>query len=122
MSRLLLPALLLCVSPLLFSSSPDIRALTGPSPIAYDDVRMVPVRGLVRTRSGNGIRGAYVKAIDASGSWKATLTNELGHFRFDNLESGATYTFTASHQRYRIRRKRLSIRANLGNIELVATR
>ncbi len=60
----------------------------------------VSVSGFVRTSSGRSIAKARVTIVGPGGVTRSLLTNAFGYYRFDSVDSGATYTIGASAKGY----------------------
>lgn len=55
---------------------------------------MVSVSGRVVTAYGQGIRNAEVQFIGQDGIVRTARTSAFGHYRFEDVESGSSYTLT----------------------------
>ncbi len=60
----------------------------------------VSVSGRVLTADGRGIRNARVTLDDLEGNSRTVLTGPFGHYRFDQVAVGASYTVTVSAKRF----------------------
>lgn len=56
--------------------------------------------GRVLTSEGTGIPRAYVTITDAAGNSRTAMTNSFGYYKFDEVESGATYTLEVNSKKY----------------------
>jgi hypothetical protein len=61
---------------------------------------MVSVSGRVTTADGRGIRNAAVSLVGPDGSERTVKTSAFGYFKFDDVESGSSYTLTVSSKQY----------------------
>jgi hypothetical protein len=96
------------------SGSPITVQIQAPSTPA------VSVSGRIMTPAGYGIRGALVTITDSNAVTRAAITGSFGHYRFDNLPAGATYTITASARRYSFTPQMLQINDNLTNVDFIS--
>jgi hypothetical protein len=78
------------------SSSPTfVQQVVGPTAAPVD------VSGRVFSQeTGMAVYNARVVMIDSSGQTRMAITNPFGYFRFTEVLSGATYTFTVSAKTY----------------------
>jgi len=60
----------------------------------------VSVGGRVMTPDGVGVSQARILMTDSAGNTRQVTTNSFGYYRFDRVQSGATYVFTVSHKRF----------------------
>jgi hypothetical protein len=60
----------------------------------------VMVSGRVLRPDGRGVEGTLVSMTDPLGSTRYAVTNPFGHFRFQNVQTGATYNFSARSKRF----------------------
>ena len=60
----------------------------------------VTISGRVTTATGTAISRATVTLTDAVGNSRTTTTNSLGTYKFDGVESGASYILQASARTY----------------------
>lgn len=60
----------------------------------------VTVGGKVISKSGRGLKNVRVTATDLSGQVRTATTNTFGFYRFEDLPSGSTYTFTVSSKKH----------------------
>jgi rhamnogalacturonan endolyase len=59
----------------------------------------VSISGIVQNQSGQAVSRAIVEMINQNGERKSTVTNTFGHYHFDEVLSGQTYTFRVSNKR-----------------------
>jgi hypothetical protein len=77
------------------TASPLVQQVVGPTAAS------VGVSGRVFAQeTGMAVYNARVVMIDSSGQTRVALTNPFGYFRFTEVPSGATYTFTVSAKGY----------------------
>ena len=62
----------------------------------------VTVGGRVLRSDGRGISGARVTLTETGGTVRYAVTNPFGHYRFNDLTPGTTYTVTATSKSYQI--------------------
>ena len=60
----------------------------------------VSVGGRVMTSDGRGIRNVVIRLTDSEGNVRTAISNSFGHYRFNDVEAGATYILTASGKRF----------------------
>jgi hypothetical protein len=61
---------------------------------------MVSVGGRVTTIDGRGIRNVAVSLVGPDGSERTVRTSAFGYYRFDEIESGMSYTLTVTSKQY----------------------
>ena len=78
------------------STSPTfVQQVVGPTAAPVD------VTGRVFSQeTGMAVYNARVEMVDSSGQTRVAITNPFGYFRFTEVPSGATYTFTVSAKAY----------------------
>ena len=95
------------VTPFTLNTTSNTMSVTGIS--AFSDwavgslaptAASVSVSGRVLTSGGSGIRGAIVALTDDLGNTRNVLTSSFGHYTFENVEAGRTYTVTVSSKRF----------------------
>ena len=74
----------------------DIGAFEALGPTAAT----VNVSGQVLTTDGHPVWGAVVSFIDAAGTRRSVITDELGFYHFDNVTAGETYVFDVKRKGY----------------------
>ncbi len=80
---------------------------------------LVTVEGRVTTPSGQNLRNAVVSMIDANDVRRVATTSSFGLFRFDDVLTGQTYTFTVASKRYRFSPKVVPVTAAIGDLDFV---
>lgn len=78
------------------SITPTPGAVTILGPTAAS----VTVGGRVLTASGRGIVNAAISMTDSAGRIRTARTSTFGYYRFNNVNAGETYIFTAKAKRY----------------------
>ncbi len=76
--------------------------------------------GRVVTAFGRGVSNARVTLTDQNGVVRMTRTNSFGYYRFNDVETGQTYVFNASHKRYEFVPRVVSIGENLSGLDFIA--
>ncbi|MBV9243070.1 MAG: carboxypeptidase regulatory-like domain-containing protein [Acidobacteria bacterium] len=82
----------------------------------------VGVSGRVLSASGIGIRGANVTITAADGSRLTAVTNAFGYYGFTSVESGKSYTLTATARGYAFAPRGISVSDELSDVNIVASR
>lgn len=90
------------------------RFTTDAAPVAF-----VSVSGRVTDSNGNPVSRATVSMTDGNGSIRTAQTNAFGYFRFDNVQTGATYTFTVSVKRFRFSPQTVMVGGEITNVDFV---
>lgn len=80
----------------------------------------VRVSGRVRNSFGRGIPRAIVVMQNASGTVRATKTNQFGYYLFENIEVGETYIFDVRSKAYTFAPIVINIVENLTGIDFTS--
>lgn len=80
----------------------------------------VSITGRVLSANDEGISGASVSIIDASGIRRASLTNQFGYFDFQNIPSGETYIVEAAHKQYVFTPRVITLNEDLAGLDITA--
>ena len=80
----------------------------------------VSLAGRVMTPDGRGMRNATVTMTDQNGVTLTVTTSAFGHYSFDNLAVGETYTIAAASRRYRFASRLVSVTDDLADLDLTA--
>jgi CSLREA domain-containing protein len=99
----------------------DIGAVESRAPTAANTT----VSGRVRTESGAGIGNARVTISGPGLSSPVTvITNNFGHFRFDQIQAGQTYVVSVSAKRYTFSppSRAVSVQQDVTGIDFTAER
>ncbi len=82
----------------------------------------VSVSGRVTTAQGRGIRNVVVTMTDSSGNTRTATTTSFGYYRFEEVEAGETYVFSARGKRFSFGQNSQvhSIMEDTNNINFVA--
>ncbi len=89
--------------------------VSGISPAAT-----VPVGGRVTTNAGKGLANAVVTLTDTNNQIRTTRADRLGYYRFDDVETGKTYTFSAKSKRYVFTPQTVTVNEELTELNFVA--
>lgn len=79
----------------------------------------VEISGRVVTPDGRGIRNAQVIMTDSKGDRRIATTSSFGTYRFEDVESGATYVFSVSSKQYRFTPRVVQIVDSLADFDFV---
>jgi len=60
----------------------------------------VSVSGRVVTAQGRGIRNVVITMMDSSGNTRTAISTAFGYYRFEEVEAGQVYIFTARGKRF----------------------
>lgn len=77
------------------------------------------VSGRVMVR-GRGLARAYVTISDSNGMIQRTMTNPQGFYRFENIQTGSTYTFDVVSKRYTFATQVVTISENISDLNFTA--
>ncbi len=80
----------------------------------------VSVSGRVFTSNGRGLPGATVYLTDQSGNRRTTRTNMFGYYKFEAVESGATYVFGAISKSHQFTPQVVTINDNLSELNFTS--
>lgn len=76
----------------------------------------VTVSGFVFAPSGMALRFIVVSLIDQNGVRRTATTSSFGNYTFNNVQTGQTYTMTATSKRFRFAPQFVSVSGSLTNI------
>jgi len=81
----------------------------------------VSVSGRVVTETGRGIRNVVISMTDSNGNTRTARTMSFGYYRFEEVEAGETYVFTATGKRFTFEQNTIvqSITETTNNINFV---
>lgn len=99
------------------TGSPITVQVQGPSGPA---VALASVSGRVTTASGAAVVYSQVSMSDGVGNTITTFTNPFGYYRFDNVETGITYTVGVSSKRYTFTPQQVQVNNTLTGVNFVA--
>ena len=119
--------------PVTFSSTPSpqsVSAATGGAiltDVTYQPGNIVigttaagvEVSGRVLTPDGRGLRNARVTITDANGEKRIATTSSFGYYKFDEVETGATYVIGVSSKQYRFTSRVLQVTDSLTDFDFV---
>lgn len=82
----------------------------------------VTVSGQVFTADGNGIGKTRVTLSEPGGLQKTALTNNFGHYKFENVEVGKNYVLAVSHKKYQFAQpvRLLTVLGELSDVNFIA--
>lgn len=98
------------------TGSPMTIQVQGPTPAAAS---AVSVAGRVATPGGKGISNALVTITNGSTTLRTT-TGVLGNFRFDNVNSGGSYTITVQSGRYTFAPQVIQVENNISGLSFLS--
>lgn len=78
------------------------------------------VSGRVMTAGGNGVAYARVIMTDSSNNVRMTTTNPFGYYRFNNVTTGALYTFTVQSKLYTFTPQQVTVNDNITDLNFTA--
>ena len=79
----------------------------------------VTISGRVTTPDGRGLRNAQVTIIDSQGFARTVRTTSFGSYRFDDVETGASYVIGVNAKRYRFESRLLQVFDSLADVDFV---
>lgn len=98
------------------TGNPITVQVQGPSPVASVSVS---VGGRVTTVDGRGVFRVQVAMTDSNNVTRTAYTNPFGYYRFDNVSTGASYTFSALSKLYSFTPQTIPVTDTLTNINFV---
>ncbi len=99
------------------TGSPITVQVQAPSPTVTNNVS---VSGRVFTQSGNPVRLAYVTITDSNNVSRTDVTGTFGHYRFENVVPGGTYTISVQSGRYTYAPQVVQINDNVSGLDFIA--
>ncbi len=96
-------------------NAPDASTTLAPPTSAT-----VSVGGRVTTADGRGISKAIVTLTGFDGESVSLKTNAFGYFRFDEVESGATYLLSVKHKRHNFAPRTITVLEDVWDLNVVA--
>lgn len=81
----------------------------------------VSVSGRVSDAAGRAVSRAIVTLSGQNGEIRRAVTNAFGYFQMDDIDSGATYTISASHKRHSFAAQVIDLTDSITNFEIVAS-
>lgn len=82
----------------------------------------VTVAGNVRTADGRGLTNARVQITDQAGNIRGVVTGRNGHYQFDEVEAGQTYTIAVASRRYSFSPRVVSVTDNVADLDFTPDR
>ncbi len=80
----------------------------------------ISLSGKVLTNDGRPIAQAWVTLVDANGATRRVTSNGFGYFRFDSVEVGQVYLFTATHRQYLFVTRAVLVNDEMTGLDLTA--
>lgn len=80
----------------------------------------VSISGRVQSSNGWGIPNARVSVSNGSGITHVVRANPFGYYRIDGVQTGVTYTITASAKEYNFSPVNMQITDNVNNLNFIA--
>ena len=84
------------------------RLMSDTAPVSF-----ASVSGRVLDANGQAVSRATVSMTDSAGAVRTAQTNPFGYYRFDDVRTGATYTFLAMAKRHRFSPRVVTIGGDL---------
>ena len=81
----------------------------------------VTIGGRVSSERSRGIGNVIIVLSDASGNNRVARTNQLGYFRFEDVEVGQTYILNAQSKRYQFAPRVVTVNEELTNLDFTTT-
>lgn len=78
------------------------------------------VGGRVTTSDGRGLTNAVVSMTDAQGITRNARTSAFGYYRFEDVQTGATYVMNVQSKRYQFQPRSVTVNEEIGNVDFVA--
>lgn len=97
--------------------------------MAIDDVQLrfvptvaasVSVGGRVLDQKGSGIPRALVTITDSNGVSRTTTASVLGHYRFDDIQAGQSYTVNVRRKGYQFNPQFISVFDGIDDLNIIA--
>lgn len=99
------------------AASPNLLLYTSS---AAPTASNVSVGGRVTDSRGRAVSRARVTITGEDGSSLATVTNSLGYYRLDGIESGRSYLVSVSSRRYQFSQRLISLVDEISNLDFTA--
>lgn len=99
------------------TGQPITVQVQGPTPAAAANVS---VSGRVTTSEGRGVLYGFVTMTDSNNNVRTAITNPFGYYRFENVSSGANYTFNVFSKRYTFQQQVVTVNDHISNLNFVA--
>lgn len=80
----------------------------------------VSVGGRVTSQNGYGVNNARVYINDGQGGVRIAVTNSFGYYRFDNVITGAQYTFSVESKRFTFTPQVVTVNEQLTELNFVS--
>lgn len=94
--------------------------VTAPGELTLRASNGSEISGRVVSPSGQGIRNAQVSLTRADGTVTRVTTGTFGHFSFEKLTVGESFTLSVQSRRYRFAPQQVTAVDNLAPLELIA--
>lgn len=80
----------------------------------------ISLSGKVLTNNGRPIAQAWVTLTDANGATRRVISNGFGYFRFDSVEVGQVYLFSATHRQHLFVTRAVLVNDEMTGLDLTA--
>jgi subtilisin-like proprotein convertase family protein len=108
----------LCVSCALLTPTPTPVPTVTPVP-SPTPTTSITLSGRVLTPTGNGLRNATVRLVEADGTTRTVPTSSLGYFSFTNVAAGTTVNIFVNSRLYRFQPTVVSAYLGMPDLEFV---
>lgn len=98
------------------TGAPIVVSVQVPQPVVASNVS---VGGRVTNSSGFGVGGVMIVMSDSNNNLRTAITSSFGYYTFDNVLTGATYSFTPSTKRYNFTPQTIAVNGALTNVDFV---
>ncbi len=79
------------------------------------------IQGRVLNSLGRGISRAFVSITDGQGQTRTAVSNMFGYFKFENLQTGDSYTLTANHKQYQFPTRVIDLDDDIDDLVITAS-
>jgi hypothetical protein len=111
----------LTFSPFQFNEGVPTSTLTnGSISILGPTAAVVQVGGRVTNAEGRGVGRARVSLADGGGAVRVATTNQLGYYRFDGVQVGATYIASIASKQFTFTPQTVNVSDGLTDLNFIA--
>ncbi len=99
------------------TGAPITVQVQAPSPVT---VAFASISGRVTTAAGSGVAGLQMILSDGNGNIRTALTSSFGYYQFTNVQTGGSYTISASSKRFSVTARTIQVNDNIADVDFVA--
>jgi hypothetical protein len=102
------------------ANSITLMTTNGTLTILAPTAASVSVSGQLVTAAGNGVTNATVVLTDSLGNRRSALSSSFGHFSFEGVAAGQTYTISVDSKRFRFSPQVVTVVDDVNGLVFVA--